>query len=95
MRKERVEYDSPVDALVAITKRLSFYEGRYLTTSEEFFDKFNSAQIAKVSQKFLRNVLLWINRRKYLKKFGLWFIVKCGMYYPLMIIAKKRVKGEE
>jgi len=62
---------------------------------EEFFDKFNSVQIAKVRQKFLRNVLLWIDRRKYLKKFGLWFIVKCGMYYPLMIIAKKKVKGKE
>lgn len=44
MRKERVEYDSPVDALVAITKRLSVYEGRYLMTSEEFFDKFAKGQ---------------------------------------------------
>ena len=44
MRKERVEYDSPVDALVAITKRLSFYEGRHLMTSEEFFDKFAKGQ---------------------------------------------------
>ena len=40
MRKERVEYDSPVDALVAVAKRLSVYEGRYKMTSEEFFDKF-------------------------------------------------------
>ena len=44
MRKERVEYDSPVDALVAITKRLSVYEGRYDMTSEEFFDKFAKGQ---------------------------------------------------
>ncbi len=44
MRKERVEYDSSVDALVAITKRLSVYEGRYLMTSEEFFDKFAKGQ---------------------------------------------------
>ncbi len=44
MRQERVEYDSPVDALVAITKRLSVYEGRYLMTSEEFFDKFAKGQ---------------------------------------------------
>ena len=44
MRKERVEYDSPVDALAAITKRLSFYEGRYLMTSEKFFDKFAKGQ---------------------------------------------------
>ncbi len=44
MRKERVEYDSPVDALVAITKRLSVYEGRYDMTSEKFFDKFAKGQ---------------------------------------------------
>jgi len=44
MRKERVEYDSLVDALVAITKRLSVYEGRYEMTSEEFFDKFAKGQ---------------------------------------------------
>ncbi|MEK7290221.1 MAG: antitoxin TumA [Planctomycetota bacterium] len=40
MRKQRIEYDSPVDALVAITKRLSCYEDRYRISSEEFFDKF-------------------------------------------------------
>ena len=40
MRKQRIEYDSPVDALVAITKRLSGYEDRYRISSEEFFDKF-------------------------------------------------------
>ena len=44
MRKERVEYDSPVDALVAVAKRLSVYEGRYKMTSEEFFDKFTKGQ---------------------------------------------------
>ena len=41
MRKQRIEYDSPVDALVAIAKRLSIYEGQYHTASEEFFDKFS------------------------------------------------------
>ena len=29
MRKLRIEYDSPLDALVAIAKRLNAYEGRY------------------------------------------------------------------
>jgi hypothetical protein len=40
MRKQRIDYDSPVDALVAIAKRLSNYESQYQMESEEFFDKF-------------------------------------------------------
>jgi len=44
MRKQRIEYDSPVDALVAIAKRLSVYEGRYGMTSEEFFNRFSKGE---------------------------------------------------
>ena len=44
MQKQRIEYDSPVDALVAIAKRLSVYEERYQMTSEEFFDKFTKGK---------------------------------------------------
>ena len=44
MQKQRIEYDSPVDALVAIAKRLSVYEERYQMTSEEFFDKFSKGK---------------------------------------------------
>ena len=44
MRKQTIEYDSPVDALVAIAKRLSVYEGRYQMASEEFFHKFTKGQ---------------------------------------------------
>jgi len=45
MRKQRIEYDSPVDALVAIAKRLSAYEGRYQMASEEFSDEFSKGQL--------------------------------------------------
>jgi len=45
MRKQRIEYDSPVDALVAITKHLSSYEARYKITSEEFFNSFIKGQL--------------------------------------------------
>jgi len=45
MRKQRSEYDSPVDALVAVAKRLSVYEDRYQMVSEDFFDKFGKGQI--------------------------------------------------
>lgn len=44
MRKQRIEYDSPVDALVAIAKRLSIYEGQYQMTSEDFFDKYSKGK---------------------------------------------------
>jgi len=44
MRKVRIEYDSRVDALVAVSKRLSVYEGRNKMESEEFFDRFVKGQ---------------------------------------------------
>jgi hypothetical protein len=44
MRKRRTEYDSPVDALVAVSKRLSVYEGQYKMETEEFFDRFSKGQ---------------------------------------------------
>lgn len=40
MQKQRIEYDSPVDSLVTVAKRLSVYEDRYQMASEEFSDKF-------------------------------------------------------
>jgi hypothetical protein len=45
MRKHRIEYDSSVDALVAISKRLSNYEGKNKMESEEFFDKFSKGEM--------------------------------------------------
>lgn len=56
MRKQRIEYDSPVDALVAIAKRLSVYEDRYKMGSEDFFDKFSKGQ-AEDSEDFVE----WAN----------------------------------
>lgn len=40
MRKQRIEYDTPVDAVVSLAKRLSVNEDRYKISSEDFFDKF-------------------------------------------------------
>jgi hypothetical protein len=45
MRKQRIEYDSPLDALVAIAKRLSVFEMRHQITSEDFFDKFRKGEM--------------------------------------------------
>lgn len=41
MQKHTINYDSPVDAIVHLAKRLSTFETRYCLTSEEFFDKFS------------------------------------------------------
>jgi hypothetical protein len=41
MRKKRNEYYSPVDALVALAKRLSVNEERYRMASEDFFNKYS------------------------------------------------------
>jgi len=56
MRKHRTEYDTPVDALVAVSKRLSVYEGRNKMESEEFFDRFVKGQ-AQDSEEFVE----WAN----------------------------------
>ncbi len=45
MRKQRIEYNSPLDSLVAITKRLSTFEDRYKITSEDFFNNFNKGKL--------------------------------------------------
>ena len=45
MRKKRIEYDSALDALVAVAKRLSAFEIQNQITSEEFFDKFRKGEM--------------------------------------------------
>ena len=44
MRKIRIEYDSPLDALVAIAKRLNAFESQYKMESEEFFGKYGKGE---------------------------------------------------
>ena len=44
MKKERIQYSSAVDALVAVAKRLSLYENRYRMTSEEFFNGYEKGR---------------------------------------------------
>ncbi|BCU06664.1 antitoxin TumA [Allochromatium tepidum] len=41
IRKQSIQYDSPLDALVAIAKRLSRYETEAGLSSEDFFDRFS------------------------------------------------------
>lgn len=44
-QKQRITYDSVLDALVAVTKQLSRYEDRHRISSEDFFHRFCSGQM--------------------------------------------------
>jgi hypothetical protein len=46
MKKQQIIYTSPLDALIAVAKRLSLYESRYGMDSEEFFDRYNKGQLS-------------------------------------------------
>lgn len=46
MQKQTIQYTSPIDALVAITKRLSAYEISQGLDSEDFFDQYRNGQIS-------------------------------------------------
>ncbi len=52
MIKQRIEYDSPLDALIAITKQLGEYENRYRMKSEDFFDRYGKG-ITEDSEDFI------------------------------------------
>ncbi len=45
MIKQRIEYSSPLDALVAISKRLSRFEAAQGLSSEEFFHRYTQGQM--------------------------------------------------
>lgn len=44
MRKQIIEYTSPLDALIALAKQLSIYEAEYHMESEEFFVKYSQGK---------------------------------------------------
>ena len=46
MRKQIIQYTSPIDALIAVTKRLSLYESRQRMDSEEFVDRYSRGQLS-------------------------------------------------
>lgn len=46
MQKQIIEYTSPLDALIAVSKRLSIYENLHQLTSEEFFNQYSQGQLS-------------------------------------------------
>ena len=46
MRKQRIVYTSPLDALVAVSKRLSLYENQHQMDSEVFIDRYRKGLVS-------------------------------------------------
>ena len=46
MRKQTIQFTSPIDALIAVTKRLSRYESQQRMDSEEFLDRYSRGQLS-------------------------------------------------
>ena len=46
MRKQTSMYTSPLDALIAVAKRLSTYENRHRMDSEEFFNRYSQGRLS-------------------------------------------------
>lgn len=46
MRKKTIQYTSPLDALVAVAKRLSLYENQHQMESAEFFERYNQGLLS-------------------------------------------------
>jgi hypothetical protein len=46
MRKQQVQYTSPLDALIAVAKRLSVFESQHNMDSEDFFDLYSKGELS-------------------------------------------------
>lgn len=46
MQKQTIQYTSPIDAIVAVAKRLSTYESQQGMDSEDFYDQYQNGQIS-------------------------------------------------
>ena len=46
MKKQTIQYTSPIDTLIAVTKQLSTYENQQQMDSEEFFDQYSRGQLS-------------------------------------------------
>lgn len=44
MKKQIIEYTSPIDALVALVRQLNTYEAQYKVDSADFFDQYNRGE---------------------------------------------------
>ncbi len=46
MQKQQIICTSPLDALIAVAKRLSLYETQHNMSSEDFFDRYSKGQVS-------------------------------------------------
>ena len=45
MRRQTIEYNSPLDALIALVKQLDIYEAEHKMDSADFFTKYNKGEL--------------------------------------------------
>ncbi|MDJ1170290.1 hypothetical protein PMG71_12695 [Roseofilum sp. BLCC_M154] len=50
MRKQTIQYTSPLDALITVAKRLSLYENQKNMDSEEFFYQYSQGLLSDDAQ---------------------------------------------
>jgi hypothetical protein len=50
MIRKRIEYDTLIDSLVTLSKRLSLLEEKYHLSSEVFFNKFSGGEMEDTSE---------------------------------------------
>jgi hypothetical protein len=46
MQYQRIIHSTPIDALIAVTKRLSFYEMQQAMSSEDFYDRYQKGLLS-------------------------------------------------
>lgn len=46
MRKQKIHYTSPLDALITVAKRISVYENQYKMNSEDFYHQYNQGLLS-------------------------------------------------
>jgi hypothetical protein len=69
MRKQTIQYTSPLDALVAISKRLSLYENQYHMDSEEFFHQYSQGRLEDSS-----TLIEWANDYQHYRELHRYFL---------------------
>ncbi len=50
MRKQTIQYSSPLDALIEIAKRLSLLEKQHQMDSEEFFYQYSQGKLSDTAE---------------------------------------------
>ncbi len=70
MKKQTIEYSSPLDALIEIAKRLSAYESAHRMSSEDFYGRYSQGKLPddQVYVEWANDYRHYLSLRKELEK---------------------------